>query len=215
MTRTLARLRLLDMFCGAGGCAMGYSRAGFDVVGVDNRPQPHFPFQFVQCDALEFCAEQGHEYDVIHASPPCQQYSVTRCINGKTYPDLLPETRRVLASTGRPYLIENVVGARMPHAVTLCGIMFGLHVYRHRLFESSEWLSVPPHMRHMETTGAHRCYSGYRINSPMVCVAGHNFNLIKAAKAMGIDWMNRNELAQAIPPAYTEFIGRQLMERLE
>ena len=106
-----AKPRLLDLFCGAGGAAMGYYRAGFDVVGVDIKPQPRYQFEFHQGDALEYCAAHGYEFDVIHASPPCQAYSVTRSIHGNEYPDLVAVTRAALQATGKPWVIENVVGA--------------------------------------------------------------------------------------------------------
>jgi len=213
----MSRPKLLDLFCGAGGCSVGYHRAGFDVTGVDARPQPSYPFAFVQADALAYLGEHGREYDAVHASPPCQRYSITRRIhgNGETHPDLLEPTRAALVSNGRPWIIENVPGAPVRFPVLLCGLMFGLRVFRHRLFESSVLLFCPPHPEHPtgNCTGAGVGYStgkeGY------VCVAGNNFNRQAGAAAMGIDWMRtRQELAQAIPPAYTEYLGRQLMRAM-
>jgi hypothetical protein len=135
--------RLLDMFCGAGGCSMGYLRAGFEVTGVDLHPQPHYPFRFIQADAIAYCRKHGHEYDVIHASPPCQAYSITKNLKtAKTsHPDLVAATRAALIRTRKPYVIENVPGSPLINPLMLCGSMFGLGVIRHRLFESS-----PPHM---------------------------------------------------------------------
>lgn len=210
------RPRLLDLFCGAGGAATGYHRAGFDVVGVDINPQPHYPFEFVQADALEYLAPRLWEFDAIHASPPCQHYSIARHINPgsqQNHPALVSETRTLLKATGLPWIIENVVGSPLVNPAMLCGTMFGLKVFRHRLFETSFFWLAPNHPRHDGGTGASRGYStgaeGY------VCVAGNNYVRAAGARAMGIDWMrNRHEISQAIPPAYTEYIGRQLLEVL-
>lgn len=206
---------------------MGYHRAGFtDIVGVDCAPQPRYPFAFVQADALEYLAEHGHEFDAIHASPPCQRYSCTRAIHnsGDNHPDLVAETRRLLEVNGKPWVIENVMGAPLHFAATLCGLMFGLDVIRHRLFESSVLLMTPDHPPHPKDrrTGTHSASSKTRGNGystgafGLVCVAGNNFVREAGAKAMGIDWMGtRRELANAIPPAYTEFVGKQLFRSLE
>jgi DNA (cytosine-5)-methyltransferase 1 len=210
--------RLLDLYCGAGGCSVGYSRAGFEVVGVDNRPQPHYPFEFHLADALEFLAAHGHEYDAIAASPPCQHYTIGRKIHnsGERHPDLIGVTRDLLMATGKPWVIENVPGAPLRDPIMLCGTMFDLRVFRHRLFESSVKLFVPEHLRHDGNTGATDGYSTLaRGRNGYICVAGHNFRREEGAVAMGIDWMGtRYELAQAIPPAYTQFVGARLMEYL-
>lgn len=221
----MARPRLLDLYCKAGGCAVGYHGAGFDVVGVDIEPQPNFPYEFVQADALEYLAAHGREYDVIHASPPCQRYTVARAIHdsGGRHPDLIGPTRAALEACGRPWVMENVIGAPMGSGVVLCGLMFGLRVLRHRVFESSVLLLAPPHPRHPKhlSTGTLTRKRGGRGNgystgeSGLVCVAGNNFIREAGAAAMGIDWpMTRKELANAIPPAYCEFIGRQLMRAI-
>lgn len=136
------RPRLLDLFCGAGGAAMGYHRAGFEVVGVDIKPQPRYPFEFIQYDALGFVASHGKEFDAIHASPPCHEYSTAtrhRKNRGITYPDLLPGTQKALRGIGKPYVIENVPGAKalLSDPMLLCGGMFDLGVMRHRYFEST------------------------------------------------------------------------------
>jgi DNA (cytosine-5)-methyltransferase 1 len=213
-------MRLLDLFCGAGGAAMGYYQAGFDeILGVDIRPQPRYPFRFIQADALEFLARFGPSsgWDLIHASPPCQHYSVANNIWKRDHPDLLDAVREGLQRAGSPYVIENVVGAPLRSPVLVCGVMFGLKVFRHRLFESSELLLQPPHMPH----------GGRAIGRDgFCCVAGHgdsnghkgkrkpvppdHRSVAAWRRAMGIDWMTRSELAQAIPPAYTKWIGEQL-----
>jgi len=209
---------LLDLFCGAGGCAMGYSRAGFRVVGVDNRPMKRYPFEFVQADALEFCRDHGGDFDVIHASPPCQGYSVLAARNKHiTYPNLLPGVRDLLLQMGKPFIIENVPGAPVERAVLLCGSMFGrsssteLHGHvilrRHRLFESSEWLYSPSH-----------CTCHGKLAVPVFGHgAGGNRSKMRgkgvaqaSRDVMGIGWMNRKELDQSIPPCYTHFLGTQL-----
>jgi DNA (cytosine-5)-methyltransferase 1 len=200
---TVSKPRLLDLFCGAGGAAMGYARAGFEVVGVDIVPQPRYPFPFMQADAMTF-SFQG--FDAVHASPPCQAYS--RCQRflkrRDAYPDLLPRVRERLSSCGVPWILENVVGAPMPAALVLCGTMFGLNVLRHRLFESSHVLFAPSGCAHRGVTQE---YGG-----TYVCVAGNMFRLEDARHAMGIEWMTSKELSQAIPPAYTSWLGCQLKE---
>ncbi len=216
------KLRLLDLFCGAGGCSVGYHRAGFDVVGVDNRPQPHYPFEFHQADALEYCAEHWQEFDAIHASPPCQIHSRTR--NLKTtrndHVDLIPATRMALIATGRPYVIENVPGAPLINPLMLCGSMFGLGVLRHRLFECNPPLWFPPTQCNHVGSVLPMWWKSRREalergeKFAYITVAGKSFLMAEAKKAMGIDWMIRSELSQAIPPVYTEWIGTQLLAHL-
>ena len=200
--------RLLDLFCGAGGAAMGYHRAGFDeIVGVDIKPQKHYPFEFVLGDALEYCAAHGGDFDAIHASPPCQAFTIARVIHGRPHSDLLTPTRPILQRAGRPWVIENVPRAPMRADYILCGSMFGEpRLKRHRLFEAS-WGPVsellPP------------CQHG----SEIVSVFGHGGHVYHGVaewrEVMGIDWMIRDELSQAIPPAYTEFLGKRLLAVLE
>jgi DNA (cytosine-5)-methyltransferase 1 len=190
---------------------VGYHRAGFDVVGVDIKPQPRYPFEFHQADALSFPLDG---FDAIHASPPCQKFSVTARIHGRTetYPDLVQPTRILLMLANKPYVMENVVGAPVAHPILLCGLMFGLGVLRHRLFETMPWMLSPPHPRHPGGNLTNACDSYSTGETGFVCVAGNNFNRVAGTKAMGIDWkMTRKELAQAIPPAYTEYIGKQLL----
>jgi DNA (cytosine-5)-methyltransferase 1 len=220
--------KLLDLYCCAGGAGMGYSRAGFDVVGVDIKPQPNYPFEFHQADALEYLVEHGHEFNAIHASPPCQLY--TRMNQGllqsmgtnKEHPDLVEPTRRLLKSTGLPYVMENVEGAPLLDPVTLCGSSFGLLVQRHRLFESNVFLMTMPCAHGWQKADKPPLHGlhGHRkaLFSRVVGVYGHGRgkgdDWAAWSIAMGIDWMTRKEMTQAIPPAYTEFIGRQLMNVL-
>lgn len=203
-------LRALDLFCCAGGASMGLHNAGFEVVGVDIRPQPSYPFMFVQADALRPPFDL-RDFDLVWASPPCQAHSKTRAIHGNEYEDLIPATRALLADHPMT-VMENVVGAPLEHAFTLCGTMFGLRVIRHRLFEASFPVLVPPCGRH-GPTNSHR---GYSTGAEFVTVAGNNYRRIEGAAAMGINWMkSRAELSQAIPPAYGEFIGRAARRYIE
>lgn len=230
--------RLLDLFCGAGGAAMGYARAGFEVVGVDVKPQPRYPFRFfIEADALEVLDNLiaggsylfGHDggrslsdFAAIHASPPCQAYSdMTDCRPGLSdeYPDLIAATRDLLRATGLPWVIENVEGAPLArqatldgesYGVELCGHMFGLPLYRHRLFESNVPLAQPSHPRHFTPASK----AGHWKSGTIISVAGNCTPIALARKAMGIDWTNSDELAEAIPPAYSELIGHQLLQHL-
>lgn len=207
----MTKPRLLDLFCGAGGCSMGYHRAGFEVTGVDLKPMPRYPFEFIQGDALEYLAAHGHEYDAIHASPPCQRYTMAQnaAKNADAHPDLVGPVRKLLNETGLPWVIENVVGAPMPNAVTVCGLALGLNVKRHRLFESNYLLFgtvCPSHDVDYYVVFGHEVR-----NRRKGSAAGRKNSIVKGREAMGIDWMTRGELSQAIPPAYTEHIGRQLI----
>lgn len=213
--------RLLDLFSGAGGAAMGYSRAGFEVVGVDHKPQKNYPFEFHQADALEFLAEHGGEFDAIHASPPCQKYSQVnrrQHLNGKSYPDLVAPIRALLVSTLVPWIIENVYGAPLEKPVMLCGSAFGLPIRRHRLFESSELLfgveCVHGRFKEKKYPTCFQEKGTVRRKSSVVQVYGNTAGCKLWPSALGIDWMNRHEMTQAIPPAYTHWLGRQLIERL-
>lgn len=213
----MTRPRLLDLYSGAGGAAMGYHRAGFNVVGVDIRPMPRYPFEFHQADALEFLAAHGHEFDAIHASPPCQAYSLLAFApnrNMDNYEKTVPEVRRALILSSKPYVIENVPGAPLENRVILCGTMFGLSTHKHRAFECRPpvWFAPAGCRRDLrvKAKGQGRKLALYK-REGMITVAGHTFSLPAGRKAMDIDWMTRDELAEAIPPAYTEYIGRHLL----
>jgi DNA (cytosine-5)-methyltransferase 1 len=225
--------RLLDLFCGAGGCGMGYHRAGFDVVGVDLKNQKRYPFEFHQGDAVAFLAEHGHEFDAIHASPPCQKFSAMTKRWGRQdeHPDLVGPIRELLKSLGKPYVIENVVGSPLIDPLMLCGTMFGLQtsegsqLRRHRLFESNCVLLSPGSCQHNDGSAIGVYGGGQHPNRRRPATIGiwgnsggsskrdglDHYGVDARKEAMGIDWMTGPELSQAIPPAYTEFIGRQLM----
>lgn len=217
----VSKPRLLDLFCCAGGAAVGYQRAGFEVVGVDLSPQPNYPFEFIQADALGLDRDFMESFDVVHASPPCQSYSdlAKRNGNGHMWPRLVEPTRELLQSLGVPYIIENVEGAPLLDPVVLCGTMFpGLRVIRHRLFESNVELSVPEHGKHPLVFTHDKRKAHYGLldqNTSFVQVTGGgNCSIANAKDAMGIDWMTKNELNEAIPPAYSEFLGRQVIQEL-
>ncbi len=203
------KYRLLDLFSGAGGCARGYADAGFEVVGVDIMPQPHYPYEFHLADALTYPLDG---FDVIHASPPCQGYSITRNLpNSKEYPLLIEATRSRLVASGKPWVIENVMGSPMGHFLLLCGTYFGLKVYRHRQFETSMLIFAPGQCQHP----SHLLPDFYTIFGDTIR-GSKKFGRRKAhiadgRAAMGIEWMTTTELSQAIPPAYTRWIGDQLI----
>jgi DNA (cytosine-5)-methyltransferase 1 len=217
-------LKLLDLYCGAGGASVGYSRAGFEVTGVDKYPQPRYPFEFIQGDAIDYCLNYGHRFDIITASPPCQAYTCLKSILTEAqkakHEDLIDATRDAILSTGKPYVIENVGGARnkLRSPIMLCGTYFGLKVYRHRFFECNPFVLCPSHFPHQDNLqGSGRGLS----DKGFISVTGNGGDrtlgsnyFSYAQRSMGIDWMSRKELSQAIPPAYTEFIGNQIMQVL-
>lgn len=218
------RPRLLDLFCGCGGCSVGYHRAGFDVVGVDVVRQHAYPYQLEVRDALAFLRgiEPG-DWQAIHASPPCKAKTVLRHVTASRFPalfdphpDLIPATRELLQAAGIPYVIENVVGAELIDPVVYCGSSFGLRVRRHRLFESNVPLVAPAcnHEAQPHPVGVYGNGGAWKRTAPGgggVKVAGAD-----AADALGIDWTDHQPgLAQAIPPAYTQHIGTQLLAHVD
>lgn len=222
--------RLLDLFSGAGGCAKGYADAGFEVVGVDITPQPRYPYEFHQADALTFPLDG---FDVIHASPPCQEYSSTRYLRNavvvapRIREKLVTQIRTRLEASGLIWVIENVPGSPMPAALELCGSMFGLPIRRHRWFACSHYLYAPGPCQHTEgfynVIGAKvRGYGAFASATLYLDGKGRTrrregyYRSSVGYAAMGIDWpMTRTELSEAIPPAYTRWIGAQLMAYLE
>lgn len=212
---------LLDLFCCAGGAGVGYHRAGFDVVGVDVNPQPNYPLTFVHADALKLDPSFISKFDAIHASPPCQSYSVLAKRNGNAdkWPRLIELVRSMLIQSGLPYVIENVQGAPLLAPVVLCGTMFpGLRVLRHRLFEANFEIVPPPHRKHpmVHTFDRRKSHFGKTDEwKDFVSVTGGgNCTLAAARDAMGIDWMTKGEINEAIPPAYTQLIGEQLLRHM-
>jgi len=216
----MTRPRLLDLYCGAGGAAKGYHDAGFDVVGVDHVPQPNYPYEFWLADALDpdTWGIRAQPFDAAHASPPCQAYStLTKGTNkGREYPELIAPTRALLEATGLPYVIENVPTAPLRDPVTLCGSMFGLGVRRHRGFETN-WPLLVPQCQHGSVPKQYKLYRhGVEYVSRFASVYGSGGGKAMAdwPEAMGIDWMTSSELAEAIPPAYTEYVGGMLIDQL-
>ena len=214
-------MRLLDIFCGAGGASVGYHRAGFDVTGVDLKSQPNYPYEFIQADFSDLDPAWMAEFDAIHASPPCQGYSTLQARwRGRTYPMLVEPVRAALQSTGKPYAIENVPGAPLQNYVVLCGTMFPpLRVLRHRLFESNFPITTPRHRKHplVHTPDKWtRHYGKTDAWTDFHTVTGGGYGPLAAARdAMGIDWMTRKELNESIPPAYTELVGQYMMHAIE
>jgi DNA (cytosine-5)-methyltransferase 1 len=218
----VSKPRVLDLFCGAGGCSVGYAQAGFEVVGVDIEPQPNYPFEFWCGDALVMldillrggglqAALYNRGWDAIHASPPCQAYTKAEKLMGGDHPDLVAATRELLEATGLPYVIENVKGAPLFNPQLLEGQMFGLNTHRPRLFETN-WGYRAPVMR---PPPPRQAKMGRRPKpGEAIQVVGHFSDVAAAREAMGIPWMNQGELAQAIPPAYTEAIGTALLTHL-
>ncbi len=211
----MKKLRALDLFCCAGGASMGLHRAGFEVVGVDIADQPHYPFEFHKADALEYPLDG---FDFIWASPPCQAYTKAQRLQKREHPDLIaPMRRRLEQGFGKPYVIENVPGAPLNpfRSVMLCGSMFpSLKVYRHRFFETN--FGHDRLHRHHPAHDAPQVKMGRPVRQgDFIQVVGNFSGVAYAREAMGIDWMTRDELREAIPPAYSEFIGRAAIAHIE
>ena len=215
------RPQLLDLFCCAGGAAVGYRDAGFDVFGVDIVKQRNYPFPMLVGDVLSLSPDFLKGFDAIHASPPCQAYSDLAARNGNAHewPRLVEPVREMLQASGRPYVIENVQGAPLRDYVVLCGTMFPeLRVLRHRLFEANFFIQLPSHRPHplchtLDKRKAH--YGKTNEWTDYVSVnGGGNCSVASARDAMGIQWMTKKEINEAIPPAYTRWIGSQLIREL-
>jgi len=221
--------KLLDLYCGEGGCSMGYHQAGFQVTGVDVVWMERYPFQFFQTSALKLIDDPDFiaQFDAIAASPPCKVHTSMKAFSSSHHIDLVPETRELLMQSGKSWVMENVPGAPLIDPITLCGSMFGLPVRRHRLFESNIELSQPD-CRHAEQEAnspgykVRQYHSGqpveYMANVVSVYGRGNGYGPGETElwrNAMQMPWASKDGLAQAIPPAYTEFIGRQLIAHLD
>lgn len=222
----MQRPKLLDLYCGEGGCSMGYHLAGFDVTGVDIVKMDRYPFEFVRASALSLPLSYLAQFDVIAASPPCKVHTAMKMFSSSHHKDLVPATRSLLNFSGKPWVMENVPGAPMIDPITLCGSMFGLFVRRHRLFESNVALTQPT-CRHAEQKAASPGFKvlQYHSGSPrehtssVVSVYGRGNGYGEGEtelwrKVMDMPWASKDGLAQAIPPAYTKFIGSQLMAHI-
>lgn len=211
-------MRLLDICCGAGGAAKGYADVGFEVTGVDIRIQRHYPYNFVLADAMDILKDDLDGFDAIHASFPCQAYSpLSRFPSSTDKPDLIEEGRELLEKTGLPYVIENVPGAPLRNPVLFCGPAFGLEVIRHRIFEANFPLTSPGCMHRYggTTKGLYIAFCGRNRDNEKWRNTPQRRGETEHKIAMGCDWMTRREARQAIPPVYTEHIGRQLLDYLE
>lgn len=191
---------------------MGYHKAGFEIKGVDIHPQPRYPFSFIQTDAISYLEElissgEIYEYDVITGSPPCQAFTKAQTIRGNNHVDLIAPFRRLVNLSKLPYVIENVPGSPLVDPVLLCGASFGLHTYRHRLFESNVLLEVPQHPPHLVTPQK----MGRPLQDGDFYHAVGNFQSVAyVRKDMDVHWMTREGIRESIPPCYTEYLGRQI-----
>lgn len=230
----MSRPRLLDLFCCEGGASRGYAEAGFQVTGIDidKKVARRYPFNFIWADALDYVAKHGHKYDAIHASPPCQGYSVTAHSLAPAqlakYPRLIPATRAALRTAGKPYIIENVIGAPMENPVLLCGSMFNLtapdtdgtplRLERHRLFESNVPISAPSRCAHDPAVMVAGVYGGGSSKRHEAGAGRGGYTPVKSVRGalMGVSsQMSQLGLSEAIPPAYTRHLGAALMTSLE
>lgn len=224
---SVSKPRLLDLYCCEGGAAAGYSRSGFEVEGVDLAAKyaKRYPFKMHVADAIEFVKNHGHEYDAIHASPPCQRYSITNASRKADYPDLIGPTREALVASGKPYVIENVVGAPLEGATPLCWTMFRepgsvldddgepLQMFRHRLFETSFTVEAPEcaHDADIQVAGSYGGARRDKWEAKHIRHGGYVPSKPAQQRLLGIDWMTQYGMYQSIPPIYAEFIGKWLL----
>jgi DNA (cytosine-5)-methyltransferase 1 len=203
--------KLLDLYSCQGGASKGYVDAGFDVVGVDIEDQPRYPYDFHQADALEYLEKNHHKFDAVHASPPCQNYTKARVLQNNEHPDLIGPTRDLLDQIGKPYIIENVPHSPLKNHIILCGQMFDIMTYRHRWFESNVDLVAPEHPKHKWVNNKMG-----RMPKPdeAMYIVGNFTGVARAKEIMKIDWMNREGLRESIPPVYSEYLGKQLLQQL-
>lgn len=206
---------LLDLCCKAGGASKGYADVGFEIIGVDIEPQPHYPYEFHCADAIEFLKKHHKEFVAVHTSPPCQEYTQATKqwrMAGRQYPRLIETLRDLLAKFKKPYVIENVPDAPLINPITLCGTMFGIKTYRHRIFETSFKVPQPLHASH--TTKQIKMGRPVK-DGEYIQLVGHFSNVPYGRKVMGIPWMTQHELAEAIPPCYTALVGKYLMKAIK
>lgn len=225
-------MKLLDLFCCEGGAAKGYQNAGFEVTGIDIEPRfaKRYPGKFIQADAIDYVNQHGHKYDLIHASPPCQKYSITNAARQHDYPDLIAVTRDALNATGKPWVIENVVGAPLQTPTTLCWTMFRapgsvldddgtpLQMYRHRLFESNIPLTSPrpcAHDPNMQVAGSYGGARRDKHEARHVRKGGYVPGKTVQQQLLGIDWMTQHGMHQSLPPFYTEHVGKRLAKHIK
>lgn len=221
----MKKYRLLDLFCGVGGAGEGYQRVGFEVTGVDHIPQPNNPHHFIEEDAIFYLITEGHKYDVVHLSPPCQQYSISTAPQrnkGKTYPDYIKRCRELLLNIGIPYVMENVMPAPIRRDLVLRGDMFGLKCLKQRKFEIEGFFIMQPGIPKKKGTLKGGDFTQVVGKGQLAVTGGQPFKhhqgsiLANWRYAMQMPWAKTyKELANAIPPAYTEYIGKQLIEQLE
>jgi DNA (cytosine-5)-methyltransferase 1 len=211
-------MKLLDLYCGVGGASAGYAAAGFEVHGVDLKHGKRYPYIYLRADVLDVLRDDNfiQQFDVIHASPPCQTHSITqhlRNAQGKTTSkvDLIPQTRAALIASGKPYIIENVPGSPLINPVQLCGSSFNLKVRRHRLFESNMPIKGTGcnHKAQGRPIGVYGSLNDQIPNGGRTAV-----NITEARQSMGIDWAIWTELVEAIPPVYTDYLGAQIVSWL-
>lgn len=216
------RPKLLDLFCGAGGCSVGYHRAGFDVTGVDILPHPDYPYDLIVGDAMAVLEDMAFldQFDAVHASPPCPRYSTITPVSYRdTHPDHLEKARDILSAWGGTYVLENVPGAPMPEGVMFCGQAMGLsNIRRHRMFESNLLIMSPGCACDHRTV--YGVYGDHGDLTPVVRPDGSSRgnkarDVAHAQQILGIEWMTKwDDLADAIPPAYTEYVGGQLIDQI-